>query len=389
MRILLVPNSFKNSLSSVEISEILSSELSKIKDVEILLAPLSDGGDGFIGVIEFYKKESLMKIIYEIEFGGKLIKCPVLIDESDRTIYLESASVIGLRLLKDRDLNPLNFNSYPFGKILVDLIVDERKNKIPSIEKIIIGIGGTATIDFGLGAVNALGVKFIEKKGSELNPLPKYFERISRIELSDIPNKSLIETLKQKSIYCIVDVETKLLGQNNAVEIYGRQKGADEKQIKFIIEGIKNIISVLNAAGFSIDELRLKGAGGGLAAGLNLFLGAEIISAQEFITRDLLGSLKYQIPDFIISAEGKFDHQSFKGKASGVIIEKYSSKVKNIFIICGTAEQNNIENLPRTVEIIQIKEYFESVEESIKNAQLGIKLAAKKIVKQISDRSLN
>ncbi len=389
MKILVAPNSFKNSLSSVQIINLLSSELSKLKNAEIIESPISDGGDGFLEVLEFHKKEFLVKYFFETEFNGKTIKCPVLFDQSTKTLYLESASAIGLRLLKKEDLSPLNLNSFSIGFIIKNILLQEKENKIPPCENIIIGVGGTATIDFGLGALNALGMKFSDCEENEVKPIPKNFNLIKEIEMKDFDSNSEIRYLRKKNLFCVVDVDTKLLGQNNALEIYGPQKGANEKDIDLIVSGLKNIISILKKKNYSIDELSLNGAGGGLASGLNIFLGAKIILAKEYIRAELLRFTNLKIPDYVITAEGKFDHQSFEGKATGEIVKNYSAIAKKIFVVCGLAEDKIDERLPDNVEIIQTKEYFHSVDESINNTSLGIKIASEKILNQLSDISSN
>lgn len=389
MKVLLAPNSFKNSLSSVQITDLLSSQLSKIKNAEIIESPISDGGDGFIEVLEYYKKESFDKYFYEAEFNGEPIKCPVLFDRLNKTIYLESASAIGLRFLKKEELNPLNLNSFSIGHIIKNILFEERQKWIPPFKNMIIGVGGTATIDFGLGAVNSLGVKFFDYQKNEVKPVPGNFNLIKEIGVEDLDSNPYIQSLREKNIFCIVDVDTKLLGKNNALEIFGPQKGANKKDIDLISSGVRNVISVLKKKNYPVDELSLNGAGGGLASGLSIFFGAKIIPAKDYISAELLKSTNSEIPDYVITAEGRFDYQSFEGKATGEIIKNFSSKVKKIFVICGLAEDKVDKKLPDNVEIIQIRDYFHSVDESITNASLGIKIASEKILNQLSDISSN
>lgn len=385
MKVLLAPNSFKKSLSSVQITNLLSSELTKLKNAEIIESPISDGGDGFVEVLEFNKKEPLVKYFYEGEFNKKSFKCPILFNSLTKTVYLESASIIGLRLLKREEMNPLKLNSFPIGQIIKNLIISEQENKTFAFENIVIGVGGTATIDFGLGAINALGVKFFDYQENEVKPIPKNFNLIKEIGVEDLDSNPYIQSLREKNIFCIVDVDTKLLGKNNALEIFGPQKGANKKDIDMILIGLKNIISILKKKNYTIDELSLNGAGGGLASGLNIFLGTKIIPAKDYIRAELLKLTNSEIPDYVITAEGRFDHQSFEGKATGEIIKIYSSKAKKIFVVCGLAEDKVDKKLADNVEIIQITDYFHSVNESITNASLGIKIASEKILNQLSD----
>jgi glycerate kinase len=222
-----------------------------------------------------------------------------------------------------------------------------------------------------------------------VKPVPGNFNLIKEIEVEDLDTDSIIQSLRKKNLFCVVDVDTKLLGKNNALEIYGPQKGANEKDIDLILSGLINVISILRKKNYTIDEFSLNGAGGGLAAGLNIFLGAKIIPAKDYIRTEFLKFTNSEIPDYLITAEGKFDYQSFEGKATGEIIKNFSSKAKRIFVICGLAEDKIEKRLPDNVEIIQIRNYFNSVDESITNAWLGIKIASEEILNQLSDISLN
>ena len=276
-----------------------------------------------------------------------------------------------MKKISSDNLNPLKINSASLG-ILIKKVIEDFPNEV---KEIIIGIGGTATIDFGLGALNKLGFEFINENNQPINPIPENFNLIKGFIQSDY--------LKIPLIKFVVDVNTKLLGQNNAIEIYGFQKGADREKINFIESGIKKVIELLQAKGFSFNEFELNGAGGGIAAGFNIFLSSEIIKAKDFIIKELMRKISLTESDYIITGEGKFDIQSFEGKITGEIIKAFNQTVKRIFIICGLVEKNIITKLPPNVEVIQISEFFNSLDDSIRNSSLGIKKSIPKIIKQI------
>lgn len=376
MKILIAPNSFKKSLSSVEVSEILSEVFNSIEGIEIINCPLSDGGDGFLEVVEYYFSDSVTKKYYEVEFAGKEIQTPVLIDYSKKAVYIESAKNIGLSLLKDEELNPLYLNSSTLGQLIKKILDEDSKNQIPFIEEFIIGVGGTATIDFGLGALEPLGFRFLDDKNQNVLPFPNHLLQIKKI------NKP--RTDFNKIIKCIIDVETKLLGEVNAIDIYGPQKGASKEDLHHIRKGIENIISILKLEGYEFDEAEINGAGGGLAAGLNILLNAELISSKDFILNYLIKEKRLNQIDYVVTSEGKFDNQSFEGKVTGEIIKIFYSKVKKIFVICGSAEDNIDSRLPSNVEVIELKSFFNSIDESIINTEAGIRLAAEKVLHQFN-----
>lgn len=382
MKILLAPNSFKNSLSSVEIVQILSDELSKIDEIKIIKAPLSDGGDGFLEVIKFYKSKDCIEKKFETEFANEKIIVPVLVNKTSREIFLESAEIIGLKKTPQNKRNPLTLNSFAVGDIISKILISQ-DDDFNGIKKIIIGVGGTATIDFGLGTLNALGFKFFDIDDNEINPIPVNFSIIKRIKKIQSSNQSINQSINLPRIYCVVDVDTKLLGEINAIEMYGYQKGANKNDIELIKKGIKNILNILKNEGYVFNELELNGAGGGLAAGLKIFLDAEIIYAKNFITSEFLQEIESEGIDYVITAEGKFDIQSFEGKVTGEIIKKFHERVKKIFLICGCAEKESLNLLPNNVEVIQLTNFFNSVVDSLKNSDLGLKIAVKKMLQQL------
>jgi glycerate kinase len=395
MRILLAPNSFKNSLLSVEVTIILSQEFSFIENVEIVKSPLSDGGDGFLEVIKFNNEKEIIEKKVAVVFAEQIFDVPLLYKISTKEIFIESAEVVGLKKITSEKRNPLTINTLALGNIISDLVKQDVAD-FPEVNKIVIGVGGTATIDLGLGALSALGVRFLGVDGNELLPIPQNFCSIREIDSSNsfIPlvkltikqslNHSITQSIKPPEISCIVDVETKLLGEKNAVEMFGYQKGASKNEIEFIKKGLENVLSILKKDGFQFNELDLNGAGGGLAAGLNLFLGASIISAEDFIKNNILKFSNSCRFDYVITSEGKLDIQSFEGKATGEVIRMFHPVVKKIFVICGLAENDVIRKLPQNVDVIELKNYFSSIEESIDKTSEGLRMAAKEIIRKIT-----
>ncbi|MCX7612104.1 MAG: glycerate kinase [Ignavibacterium sp.] len=375
MKILLATNSLKHSLSSSEIANILEKSLSKINKSEIIKLPLSDGGDGFLEFINFYKKSEIVQKIFQSDFAGSNITIPVLIDKNNKQVYIESAEVIGLKKLPENFKKPLSINSYPLGNLLKEISLSEDELLV-STNEIIIGIGGTATIDFGLGSLEALGFKFLNASNIQIKPIPENFSEINKIFYRDL---SFV-----KKLYFVVDVNTKLLGENNAIKIYGLQKGATKYELDLIEKGILSIIKILKYDGFSINEFELNGAGGGIAAGLNLFTDSEIISSIDYLKSKVLKAYLNQYFDYIVTSEGKFDYQSFEGKITGEIIKLFHNKTKKIYVLCGIYDRNLDYNLPENVEIIELRKFFNSIEDSILKSELGLQIASDEIIKQIA-----
>ena len=147
----------------------------------------------------------------------KPINCKILIDEKNETAYLESASLIGLKCIEEKNRKPLLLNSELIGKIISQLAIGVKHSKL-KIKNLVIGIGGTATIDFGIGACTQLGLSLFDENKNQLTPVPQHFNRVASIKINklDLPF----------DLKCIVDVDTDLIAEPGAIEIYGKQKGA-------------------------------------------------------------------------------------------------------------------------------------------------------------------
>jgi glycerate kinase len=375
MKIVIAPNSFKESLSSVQIAKIFSEEFEKLKCEKIIL-PLSDGGDGFIDVIDFIESGECRSYSFQNEFAGLISENRILINDNSKELFIESANVIGLHKLPVNLRKPMHLNSYALGNLIKEILQAKNKFQIAEFSKVIIGVGGTATIDFGLGAAEALGVIFIDKYGKRVKPVPENFLQIDDFILPDFSDK----LFKQIQIKCVVDVETPLLGFNSAIDLYGPQKGASSNELQKIKEGIEHIAEIMLRKNLVNDIAELNGAGGGLASGLKIFFNAEIVPSNKFITENLFSRFELSEIDYLITGEGKFDVQSFEGKATGNLIKNFSDKVKKIFLVCGKIEENVKSLLQENVICFQLLDYYRNENEAIEKANEGLKVIAQKII---------
>ncbi len=371
--LLLAPNSFKECSDSVMVSKLFKSNLRDF-DLRIIEMPISDGGDGFLSVCK--KNMRLKELTYEITtpYDDSLMKCSVGLDAQNKTIYIESAKVLGMNIIPIEYRHPIELSSKGLGELLNKINADVDNGRI-SVEKIIIGIGGTGTNDLGLGACSVLGLKLFDEYGNKLKVIPENYYKAEKIEWEHKLNFN---------IEIVLDVDNPLLGKNGATYVYGPQKGSTNEELEIIESGFEKIIKLLKMKEIIESANNLSGAGGGLGAGLQIFFNASLKYSRDFINIDLgLQNMAEQV-DYVITGEGVFDNQSFMNKGAGIIVDYFNKTGALLFLVCGRIDDNVRYKLGANVIPIQLSDFFKSKEESIKNFEKGIELASQKIKERIA-----
>ncbi len=375
-KILVAPNSFKECADSVEISEMIKTSLFRLlpdeikSNIEFSLKPISDGGDGFLQVCQRNFGVEFLHFEISTPFNADKFFCPVGYILESKTLFIESAEVLGLKIIPEEFRKPMMLSSKGLGDLLLQ-IYESVTTGIMEVEKIVIGIGGTGTNDLGLGMMEAFGMELYDAQENRLEVLPLNFSRAVKIVVPEVPLPFKLEV--------ILDVENPLLGIDGASLLFSEQKGATDEEAKEMEKGFSHMLDELE-----IDEEtqnKLSGAGGGLAAGLNLFFDADLKYASQFISDDLKMHSDDSNADLVITGEGKLDQQTFLNKGAFIVVNEFAEKNVPITILCGNSEGAlpQIENL----KVIELSEYFDSVEESIKKIDQGIEIACRKISKDI------
>ena len=369
INILIAPNSFKECSDSTIISQIIHSSFQKnlpkeLKEkITFTIIPISDGGDGFLSVCKNVFNLEIINFKINTPYNDKTITCDVGYDKINSTIYIESANVLGLKVVPPDKRNPLVLSSEGLGELLQNL-----KDSQLIIKKVVIGIGGTATNDLGMGACSRFGLLLKDKDNNALNTVPKNFNLVNSVIL---PTGSLNFDLE-----LVIDVENPLLGKSGATKMFGGQKGLSGNDIDIVEESFKHILSKLKIRDDQIEKL--SGAGGGLAAGLQIFFNAKIKSAKDFIVNDLgINSEKYKF-DIVITGEGKLDEQSLFSKGAMIVLDQFLDKGTLKVVICGSSSLND--SIYDETHVIEISNFFSSKEDSIKNYEQGIELAVKQLI---------
>lgn len=326
MNIVIAVDKFKHSLNSFQAGEALCNGLLKANTLfDIHVLPMSDGGDGLSDVMSSYGSYTKINCIVSDPLFRK-VGATYLLSDDGKTAIIEMAQASGLQLLKTNEYDPLHTTSFGTGELI-------RSALDKGVRKIILGIGGSATNDGGIGIASALGYRFLDKDGNELNPTGSQLICIHKIDASGV---SIPEEV-QVEIAC--DVDNLLTGPEGAAFIFGPQKGATAETVRILDEGLDNFSQVIKRdLGTDVFNLKGGGAAGGAGAGCYAFLHASLISGIELVLKYSEGEKYIAACDIVITGEGKLDEQTFKGKLVQGIIRLASIYSKPVIAISGSIE---------------------------------------------------
>ena len=316
MKVLVAVNEFKGSLSSIEIGNTIKSTISKrYSNLEVLTESVADGGDGFLDIFKNFEKKQFKTV--NAASQDTIVSYLENLDRKEAVI--EIAEVIGLKQLSDADKDPYKTSTVGLGRLINNLL-DK------GVKHFIIGLGGSATNDCGIGMLSELGVRFLSESGKLCRYGIRDLSEICEIDLSGINQQ-----LEEANFTIICDVNNPLYGGNGATYVYSGQKGLDERSFaevdKYIIN-FSNLVSKKMKNDFSNFEG--SGAAGGLGFAFLSFCNTKIQGGSKFMIEYLDLEKKISETDILITGEGKLDSQSYMGKAPielARIAKKYNKKV--------------------------------------------------------------
>ena len=331
MNILIAPNSFRGSLDAFEVADIIGKAFEDVSsNFEITKIPIADGGD-FTAEILVRNLEGYWKDVEVLNPLGQPTVARLGLTESGVGI-VELSEASGTRLIKDAELNPMMTTTYGTGQ-LIKAALEE------SCHKIIICLGGSATNDGGVGLLQALGVRFLDKDGKEIGFGGTELQRIATIDDSQIDSR-----VKKTEIVVPCDVGNYLLGEKGATQMFGPQKGATPKMVESLEEGMTHYsLKVWEQYRRDMVNLKHGGAAGGTAAGLWAFLKARLVLGSRYVLNELYFDLAAEKADLIITAEGKLDNQTINGKAPFEVAMRAKRFKKTIIAIAGQTPSTNVQ----------------------------------------------
>ena len=294
--------------------------------MNIVKSPMADGGDGTIETLNYHLQGEMVKTIVNNPLFKK-VEASYLFIEDTHTAFIEMAEASGMKLVTLEEQNCMHTTTFGTGELILDAIKKGAKT-------IVLGIGGSATNDCGIGMANALGFIFLDEKNIEIAPVGKNLFKIKRIDTSKI-----YAALKNIEFKVACDVTNPLHGKNGAAYVYAPQKGASPEDVKELDKGLEHI-SKLFIDQFNIDAQKIEGAGaaGGMGAGATVFLNATLLSGIELVKEMVGFDGIVKDADYIITGEGKLDDTSFSGKTLSGIISSATHYNIPVVSLCGSID---------------------------------------------------
>ena len=328
-KVVLIPDSFKGTLSSTRVCEIMDSSIKRrFPDCEVIQIPVADGGEGtvdcFLQAVGGRKRT--------VRVPGPFLD-PVagfygILENEERTAVIEMAACAGLPLAEGRE-NPEKASTYGVGGLIADALEQ-------GCREFVLGLGGSATNDGGCGMAAALGVRFLNKEGKPFLPVGG-----NLMELCSIDMSGLHPALKECRFTAMCDIDNPMYGPLGAACIFGPQKGADEAMVKRLDAGLRHLSGVLaRDLGRDVSGLPGAGAAGGMGGGAAAFLQAQLRSGIEAVLDTVRFDERIEGADVIFTGEGRLDCQSLMGKVVGGVAQRAKRKGIPLVAVAGSIDEN-------------------------------------------------
>lgn len=368
MKIVVAPDSFKESMTAKEVCEHIEKGLKAVsKNWEIIKIPMADGGEGTLDALIDSTKG---KIFYEQTVGplGDELTSRFGILGGKNIAVIEMASTSGLELISPEKRNPYITTTFGTGQLIL-------KALNLNVEKIILGIGGSATNDGGAGMLQALGAKLLDENNNQIGYGGYELSRLKKIDFSELD-----ERLKKVEILVACDVTNPLTGENGASHIFGKQKGATPEMIKVLDRNLLLYSKIIEKdLGIKVDDIPGAGAAGGLGAGL-LALGASLKKGIDIVIEASELEKKIVGADIVITGEGSIDGQTRFGKTPyGVAMIAKKQGIPTITLAGNVGKDIDILYDYGFDAIFSIMQGVETLESALENGKLNLEKTAKNI----------
>jgi glycerate kinase len=376
VRVVVAMDSFKGSCSAAEACEaVVKGLLEADPGLKIVTRPMADGGEGTAATLLAAR-------------GGTWIEEEVSGPLPDRTVaaayawlptrgpaaVVEMASASGIELLAAHELNPLRTSTYGTGELLASALAR-------GPERAWLCIGGSATVDGGVGAAQALGWRFLDAAGREIQGCGGELTAIRRIE------RPTVDPAADPTVEVLCDVDNPLLGPRGAAAVFGPQKGATPEMIVRLENGLANLADVIERdLGLDVRGVPGAGAAGGLGGGALAFLGATLVSGVDAVIDASGLADDLSDADWVVTGEGRFDEQSFQGKVVSGVARTARSVRCRVAVLAGSVAVDPQEALHRGVEHVRaVTPAHMTVDEAVPKTPALLTSAAKRMARELFD----
>lgn len=358
--VILAPNAFKGSLEAPEFCRIMAEELNS-PSLRILSLPMCDGGDGSASITASYLQATP---VHETAWDALGREHEVTYYQKETTAIVDLAEVCGLRGLNREEYDVMNANTAGLGIIL-------NKAVKKGCKRILLGVGGSASIDGGTGALKEMGLKIVKQSSVYRNDL---------LEIKEIDSTLLNKNFKDIEWIILCDVENPLYGPQGAPAVFGPQKGATTLQISRLDQQLRFYRDLLlSNTGKDVESLKYGGAAGGIAAAFAALLNAQLVSGAEYCLGLSDFRNRLEQANLVITGEGKLDSQTLCGKLPGVIAALCSEKSIPVIAVAGISE-----SFPHAfTKTYSLVDYAENLAASIRQPGYYLRFVARDIKKNI------
>ena len=369
MKIVIAPNAFKECLSPLQAAQsIREGVLRACADSETVMLPLADGGDGTVEALAVATAGRIVRSNVSDPLG-RSVQAEYGILGDGRTAVIEMAEASGLKRLVPEERNPLVTSTRGTGELIVDALSH-------SVGTIIVGIGGSATVDGGTGMARAFGYQFLDANGE---PIPEGGGALERLDRIEIPETKLFSDAVEVVVAC--DVDNPLLGESGAARVFGPQKGATPEMVEQLERGLARLACVMKKQfGLAIADRAGAGAAGGLGAGLVAFARARLESGSALILKYVRLQEVLRGADLVITGEGRVDRQTGMGKLPAVVAQCAKQSGIPVVVLAGALGEGHETMFELgTSALFAVQQGPQSERESMKDASALLSRCAEQV----------
>lgn len=326
-KIVVASDSFKGSLTSLDVAQNVEKAIREVYPLcDVLKVNVADGGEGTMEALQQTLGGVRVSLVVKDPLGREIEATYVILNDGI-TAVVEMSAASGLPLLKSDERNPLKTSTYGTGQLICDAL--DR-----GCRKILVGIGGSATNDAGMGMLQALGFRFFDAQGKQLQPVGENLQLVSSID-----STGRHPDLDKTEFVVACDVKAPLYGRNGAAYVFAPQKGADQKMVEMLDAGLRHFSEVSSAmAGYDCSQMQGTGAAGGLGYAFRQYLHARLERGIEMVLDAIGFDDIISGADLVITGEGRVDSQTLTGKTPfGVAQHAHRQRIP-VVVIGGSVE---------------------------------------------------